>query len=148
MADLNSWEGNLQPEPECPTKKVTPTRRAIPANLQPPPVSAGRDPPSRAQSPNGKRTPSETRNHSQSRFLSRAPSQTGMIRKPTLPPLRPSHLEKGPHHLLPSWRSPSLSWLTGLCHGGGRGQETGAEQKLGSVPPGQPSTATPWPQVL
>ena len=31
--------------------------------------------------------------------------------------------------------APSLSWLTGLCHGGGRGQETGAEQKLGSVPP-------------
>lgn len=30
--------------------------------------------------------------------------------------------------------APSLSWLTGLCHGRGRGQETGAEQKLGSVP--------------
>lgn len=31
--------------------------------------------------------------------------------------------------------APSLSWLTGLCHGQGRGQETGAEQQLGSVPP-------------
>lgn len=51
-------------------------------------------------------------------FSEQSQSQARTILKPTLPPLRPPpHLERGPHRLLPSWRSPqsqlahgSLSW--------------------------------------
>lgn len=118
MADLELPERReTTAEPARPTKKVTPTKRATPANLQPPAISAGRDPLA------GHRvlmrtehlerqgtTPSQD-------FLAEAQAQTRMTHMPTLPPLSPSHLEKGPRRLLPSWRSPqfqlahgSLSW--------------------------------------